>query len=245
MPVVSPSRYSSTSSTLSGSYRSSTTVEKPYYRSSSGNYDTIRSYEKSEYRSRYSDIDGNRERKTSLVERSRTSRAPSIAESDSGISSRYRSERSESRSRDISTTRSESSKTVSDPLPRSRRSVITSADLAMSAAELYNKYSPANYIPLTQRIQQQQQQNQNYGDISRSKSISNDIGRPPVADSARLARKARNSAATISEVNTFSQIFLGSLHSVCPLIVDRTENKYKGQITNCGHGVSLRTSLIV
>ncbi|CAB3254481.1 unnamed protein product [Arctia plantaginis] len=197
MPVVSPSRYSSTSSTLSGSYRSSTTVEKPYYRSSSGNYDTIRSYEKSEYRSRYSDIDGNRERKSSLAERSRTSRAPSIAESDSGISSRYRSERSESRSRDISTTRSESSKTASDPLPRSRRSVITSADLAMSAAELYNKYSPANYIPLTQR--KQQLQNQNYGDISRSKSISNDIGRPPVADSARLARKARNTAATISE----------------------------------------------
>ncbi|XP_026734815.1 ubiquitin carboxyl-terminal hydrolase 2-like isoform X2 [Trichoplusia ni] len=200
MPVVSPSRYSNTSSTLTGSYRStltSSTVDKPYYRSTSGNYDTLRSYERSEYRSRYSDLDGNRERKT-IVER-RTSRAPSIADSDSGISSRYRSDRSESRSRDISTTRSESSKTSSDPLPRARRPVLTSADLAMSHAEWYNKYSPANYIPMTQRIQQQQ--NQNYGEISRSKSISNDIGRPPAADPSRLARKARNSAAAISEIS--------------------------------------------
>lgn len=202
MPVVSPSRYSNTSSTLTGSYRStltSSTVEKPYYRSTSGNYDTLRSYERSEYRSRYSDIDGNRERKT-IVER-RNSRAPSIADSDSGISSRYRSDRSESRSRDISTTRSESSKTSSDPLPRARRPVLTSADLAMSHAEWYNKYSPANYIPMTQRIQQQQ--NQNYGEISRSKSISNDIGRPPAADPNRFPRKPRNSAAAISEVNIF------------------------------------------
>lgn len=200
MPVVSPSRYNTTSSSLSGSYRStltSTSVDKPYFRTGSGNYDTIRSYERSEYRSRYSDIDGNRERKT-IVER-RTTRAPSIADSDSGISSRYRSERSESRSRDISTTRSESSKTATDPLPRSRRGAVTSAELAMSAADLYNKYSPANYIPLTQRIQQQQQQNQNYAEISRSKSISNDIGRPPAADASRYIRKARNSAATISE----------------------------------------------
>ncbi|XP_047038755.1 uncharacterized protein LOC124643738 [Helicoverpa zea] len=200
MPVVSPSRYNTTSSSLSGSYRStltSSSSEKPYYRSTSGNYDTIRSYERSEYRSRFSDIDGNRERKT-ISERTRTSRAPSIADSDSGISSRYRSDRSESRSRDISTTRSESSKTSSDPLPRSRRPILTSTELAMSHAEWYNKYSPANYIPLTQRIQQQQQ-NQNYGEISRSKSISNDIGRPPAADPTRLARKARNSAATISE----------------------------------------------
>lgn len=201
MPVVSPSRYNTTSSSLSGSYRSThttSTVEKPYFRSTSGNYDTIRSYERSEYRSRFSDLDGNRDRKT-IVERQRTSRAPSIADSDSGVSSsRYRSERSESRSRDISTTRSESSKTSSDPLPRTRRPLLSSADLAMSHAEWYNKYSPANYIPLTQRIQQQQ--NQNYGEISRSKSISNDIGRPPAADPSRLARKARNSAATISEV---------------------------------------------
>lgn len=200
MPVVSPSRYNTTSSSLSGSYRStltSSSSEKPYYRSTSGNYDTIRSYERSEYRSRFSDIDGNRERKT-ISERTRTSRAPSIADSDSGISSRYRSDRSESRSRDISTTRSESSKTSSDPLPRNRRPILTSTELAMSHAEWYNKYSPANYIPLTQRIQQQQQ-NQNYGEISRSKSISNDIGRPPAADPTRLARKARNSAATISE----------------------------------------------
>lgn len=208
MPVVSPSRYNTTSSSLSGSYRStltSTSVDKPYFRSTSGNYDTLRSYERSEYRSRFSDIDGNRERKT-LTERSRTSRAPSIADSDSGISSRYRSDRSESRSRDISTTRSESSKTSSDPLPRTRRPVLTSADLAMSHADWYNKYSPANYIPLTQRIQQQA--NQNYGEISRSKSISNDIGRPPAADPSRLARKVRNSAATISEVIFFCYFFI-------------------------------------
>lgn len=216
MPVVSPSRYNTTSSSLSGSYRStltSSTVEKPYYRSSSGNYDTLRSYERSEFRSRFSDIDGNRERKT-LVERQRTSRAPSIADSDSGVSSsRYRSDRSESRSRDISTTRSESSKTSTDPLPRTRRPVLTSADLAMSHAEWYNKYSPANYIPLTQRIQQQQQQqNQNYGEISRSKSISNDIGRPPAADPSRFIRKARNSAATISEVRFSFSLYSINVH---------------------------------
>ncbi|KAG6455645.1 hypothetical protein O3G_MSEX009304 [Manduca sexta] len=205
MPVVSPSRYESSSSGLSGSYRStltsSSSLDKPYCRTRSSTYVTTTARTSygdinSEYRSKYSDVDGKRERKTSLVEYSRTSRAPSVTDSDSGISSRYRSERSESRSRDISTTRSESSKTSSDPLPRSKRN-FSSAALAMSTAEFYNTYSPANYIPLTQRIQMQQQ-NHNYGDISRSKSISNDIGRPPASD--RSVRKPRSSAAAaISE----------------------------------------------
>lgn len=213
MPVASPSRYESSSTSLSGSYRStlssSTNLDKPYCRSRSGTYGTTTLRTSfgdvtSEYRTKYSDVDGKRERKSSLVEYSRSSRAPSVTDSDSGISSRYRSERSESRSRDISTTRSESSKTASEPLPRSKRN-FGSVALAMSTAELYNKYSPANYIPLTQRIQQQQQlQNQNYGEISRSKSISNDIGRPPAADPSRAARKARNAvASTISEVFHF------------------------------------------
>ncbi|XP_064292959.1 ubiquitin carboxyl-terminal hydrolase 2-like isoform X4 [Plodia interpunctella] len=204
MPVVSPSRYNTSSSSLTGSYRStltsSSSLDKPYYRTSSGTYvtSTLRSTygdRTTEYRSKYSDVDGKRERKTSLVEYSRTSRAPSVTDSDSGISTRYRSERSESRSRDISTTRSESSKTSNEPVQRNKRNVLSSAALAMSTAELYNKYSPANYVPLTQRIKEQQN---NYGEISRSKSISNDIGRPPAADPSRL-RKARNSAATISE----------------------------------------------
>nr|XP_032525518.1 ubiquitin carboxyl-terminal hydrolase 37-like [Danaus plexippus plexippus]XP_032525519.1 ubiquitin carboxyl-terminal hydrolase 37-like [Danaus plexippus plexippus]XP_032525520.1 ubiquitin carboxyl-terminal hydrolase 37-like [Danaus plexippus plexippus]XP_032525521.1 ubiquitin carboxyl-terminal hydrolase 37-like [Danaus plexippus plexippus]XP_032525522.1 ubiquitin carboxyl-terminal hydrolase 37-like [Danaus plexippus plexippus] len=199
MPVVSPSRYTPTSSTLTGSYRStltsSSSIDKPYYRSSSGTYvtSTLRSSygdRTTEYRSRYSDVDGKRERKTSLVEYSRSSRAPSATDSDSGISSRYRSDRSESRSRDVSTTRSESSRN-----DRGKRNIISTAALAMSTAELYNKYSPANYVPLTQRIQQQSQNN--YSEISRSKSISNDIGRPP-APECRV-RKPRNSAATISE----------------------------------------------
>ncbi|XP_045508624.1 uncharacterized protein LOC123704331 [Colias croceus] len=203
MPVVSPTRYTPTSSTLTGSYRSSLTssssIDKPYYRSSSGTYvtSTLRSSygdRTTEYRSRYSDVDGKRERKTSLVEYSRNSRAPSVTDSDSGISSRYRSERSESRSRDVSTTRSESSRT--SDLNRSKRNVLSSTALAMSAAELYNKYSPANYVPLTQRIQQSREQN-SYGEISRSKSISNDIGRPPAPELRN--RKPRNSAATISE----------------------------------------------
>lgn len=202
MPVVSPSRYTPTSSTLTGSYRSSLTssssIDKPYYRTSSGTYvtSTLRSSygdRTTEYRSRYSEVDGKRERKTSLVEYSRNSRAPSVTDSDSGISSRYRSDRSESRSRDVSTTRSESSRT-SDL--RGKRNVISTAALTMSPAELYNKYSPANYVPLTQRIQQQSQNN--YGEISRSKSISNDIGRPPAPECR--SRKPRNSAATISEV---------------------------------------------
>lgn len=202
MPVVSPSRYNSTSSSLSGSYRSTLTstssLDKPYYRSSSGTYvtSTLRSTygdRTTEYRSRFTDLDGKRERKASLVEYSRNSRAPSVTDSDSGISTRYRSERSESRSRDLSTTRSESSK-VSDSR-NSKRNALSSTALAMSTAELYNKYSPSNYVPLTQRIQQQQA---NYGEISRSKSISSDIGRPP-ADASRI-RRARNSTATISEV---------------------------------------------
>lgn len=211
MPVVSPSRYNSASSSLSGSYRSTLTstssLDKPYYRTTSGTYvtSTFRTTlgdRTTEYRSRFSDIDGKRERNTSLVEYTRASRAPSVTDSDSGISTRYRSERSESRSRDISTTRSESSKTTSDPLPRNKRNVLSSASLAMSTADLYNKYSPANYIPLTQRIQQQQQQaNQNsYGEISRSKSISNDIGRPPASDTSRLRKPRNSTAATIIEV---------------------------------------------
>lgn len=218
MPVVSPSRYNSASSSHSGSYRSTLTstssLDKPYYRTTGGTYvtSTFRTSlgdRTTEYRSRFSDIDGKKERNTSLVEYTRTSRAPSVTDSDSGISTRYRSERSESRSRDISTTRSESSKTTSDPLPRNKRNVLSSASLAMSTADLYNKYSPANYIPLTQRIQQQQQQaNQNsYGEISRSKSISNDIGRPPASDSSRLRKPRNSTAATIIEV-IFLKYFL-------------------------------------
>lgn len=210
MPVVSPSRYntSTASSLTTGSYRStltsSSSLDKPYYRTSSGTYvtSTLRSGygdRTTEYRTRYSDVDGKRERKSSLVEYTRSTRAPSITDSDSGISTRYRSERSESRGRDISTTRSESSKVLNDPLPRPKRNVISSAALAMSTAELYNKYSPANYVPLTQRIAQAAQ-NQ-YGEISRSKSISNDIGRPPAADSCRVTRKPRSTASTIIEVN--------------------------------------------
>ncbi|KAL4712184.1 hypothetical protein ACJJTC_011045 [Scirpophaga incertulas] len=208
MPVVSPSRYASTSSSLSGSFRStltsSSSLDKPYYRTTSGTYmtSTLRSTcgdRTTEFRSRYSDIDGKRERKTSLVEYSRNSRAPSVTDSDSGISTRFRSERSESRSRDISTTRSESSKTSSDPLPRNKRSVISTAALAMSAAELYNKYSPANYVPLPQRLKEQQQNQNNYGEISRSKSISNDIGRPPTSDLKSTRRPRNSTAATIAE----------------------------------------------
>lgn len=212
MPVVSPSRYNSASSSLSGSYRSTLTstssLDKPYYRTTSGTYvtSTFRTSlgdRTTEYRSRFSDIDGKKERNTSLVEYSRTSRAPSVTDSDSGISTRYRSERSESRSRDISTTRSESSKTTSDPLPRNKRNVLSSASIAMSTADLYNKYSPANYIPLTQRIQQQQANQNSYGEISRSKSISNDIGRPPASDSSRLRKPRNSTAATIIEVRFY------------------------------------------
>ncbi|XP_045769932.1 ubiquitin carboxyl-terminal hydrolase 15-like [Maniola jurtina] len=204
MPVVSPSRYTPATSALSGSYRStltsSSSIDKPYYRNSSGTYvtSTVRSSHgdrTTEYRTRYSDVDGKRERKTSLVEYTRSSRAPSAGDSDSGISSRYRSDRSESRSRDVSTTRSESSRT--SDLNRGKRNVLSTAALAMSTVDFYNKYSPANYVPLTQRIQQAQAQNNSYGEISRSKSISNDIGRPPASDCR--ARRARNSAATITE----------------------------------------------
>lgn len=210
MPVVSPSRYTTTSSSLSGSYRStltsSSSLDKPYYRTSSGTYVTssVRNNfgdRTTEYRSRFSDVDGKRERKASLVEYTRTSRAPSITDSDSGISTRYRSERSESRSRDLSTTRSESSKTASEPLTRNKRSSLSSATLTMSPAEFYEKYSASNYVPLTQRVQQAAAAAANScGEISRSKSISNDIGRPPAADPSRLARRTRNSTATtISE----------------------------------------------
>lgn len=204
MPSVSSTRYnpSPSSSIATGSYRSTLTsspsLDKPYYRSSSGTYasTTLRTTlgdRTTEYRTRFTDIDGKRERKTSLVEYPRTSRAPSVTDSDSGISSRYRSERSESRSRDLSTTRSESSK-AAEPVRNPKRNVLTSSSLGMTAAEMYNKYSPANYIPLTQRLQMQQN---NCGEIARSKSISSDIGRPPAL------RKPRNSAAssTISEVN--------------------------------------------
>ncbi|XP_047513135.1 ubiquitin carboxyl-terminal hydrolase 2-like isoform X2 [Pieris napi] len=190
MPVVSQSRFTPTSSPITGCRSSLTSsLDNPYFRSS-GTYVTStlrRSFgdRTTEFRSKYSEIDGKRERKTSLVEYSRTSRAPSVTDSDSGIS-RYRTERSESRSRDVSTTRSESSRT--NDANRKKRDVLSSAALAMSTAELYNKYSPANYVPLTQRIQKEYE-------ISRSKSISNDIGRPPASE-LRI-RKPRT--ATISE----------------------------------------------
>lgn len=215
MSLVSSSRLEGSSSSLSGSYRStltsSSSLDNPYCRPRSGSYatSTLRSYGDTvtEYRSRYS-IDSKGDKK-SLIEYSRTSRAPSVTDSDSGISSRHRSDRSESRSRDISTTRSESGKTLSDAPSRTKRNFSSSA--FMSTAELYKLYSPSNYIPLTQRIQQQQKlQNQNYGEISRSKSISNDIGRPPAADPSRALRKARNSAIGTTSERTESRRYKDS-----------------------------------
>lgn len=223
---MSPSHYSTSSaSTLasslsSGSYRStlstSTSLDRPYYRSSSTyltpHSSSLRSsYERSDYRSRLLDSDSKRERKTSLVsEYSRSyARTPNIGDSDSGISStsRYlsRSDRSESRSRELSASRSDSSKTAnSDPLPRNSSGSLSkrnSAILATSAADFYNKYSPANYVPLAQRLSTSvtspNSSNSN-SEISRSKSISNDIGRPPAPTSSesRASRKARNAAST-------------------------------------------------
>ncbi|XP_052738697.1 ubiquitin carboxyl-terminal hydrolase 37 isoform X1 [Bicyclus anynana] len=189
MPVVSPSRYTPASAALSGSYRSTLSAapgDKPYYRSGTYVSSTVRSSHAertTEFRSRYSDVDGKRERKTSLVEYSR--------DADAG---RYRAERSESRSRDASAARSECSRSAAGELPRAKRGAPGAAALAMSTVDFYNKYSPANYVPLTQRIQQAQAQS-GYGEIARSKSISNDIGRPPAADCR--PRRARN--CTIAE----------------------------------------------
>lgn len=178
---------SSTSLSSTGSYRSAlstTSLDRPYYNSSTGSYMASRSsatycnrstsYASGSYRSRLAydgDSVGVRERKSTYTtsDYTRRTRAPSVSDSDSGISGVYatRSERSTSRSRDASSTRSESSRTTrSDPLPR--------AYISSSTTDLYEKYSPANYIPLSQRLS-----GSVTGESARSRLLASDTSRPP------------------------------------------------------------------
>lgn len=198
MPVVSPSRFSTSSSASlsSGSYRSTlsgSSLERPYYSPVTGSYiprssGRSSSISVSEYRSHRHTYDGDREvvrdRKTSVYctsDYSRYGRAPSASDSDSGVSGvsrlvsgsgsgsegRCRSDRSSPgpRSRDTSVSRSESR--------TSRPYLIT------STAELYNKYSPANYVPLAQRLSTAVTGPN--GETSRAKSIAGDASRLPPA----------------------------------------------------------------
>lgn len=164
MPVVSQSRFSTTSSTSlsnslsTGSYRSThNNSDRPYYSSASGSYVSPRrtgysTNSVSEYRTQLSyDGDGIRERKSSYSsDYNRYSRAPSVAESDSAVScdSRLNSrpDRSGSRSRDVSIARSDSARSSrSDPPPRALSS-------GLSTTDLYKKYSPNFYVPQAQRL---------------------------------------------------------------------------------------------
>lgn len=164
MPVVSQSRFSTTSSTSlsnslsTGSYRSThNNSDRPYYSSASASYVSPRrtgysTNSVSEYRTQLSyDGDGIRERKSSYSsDYNRYSRANSVAESDSAVScdSRLNSrpDRSGSRSRDVSMARSDSARSSrSDPPPRALSS-------GLSSSELYKKYSPNFYVPQAQRL---------------------------------------------------------------------------------------------
>lgn len=164
MPVVSQSRFSTTSSTSlsnslsTGSYRSThNNLDRPYYSSASGSYVSPRrtgysTNSVSEYRTHLSyDGDGIRERKSSYSsDYNRYSRAPSVAESDSAVScdSRLNSrpDRSVSRSRDVSIARSDSARSSrSDPPVRALSS-------GLSSSEMYKKYSPNFYVPQAQRL---------------------------------------------------------------------------------------------
>lgn len=242
MPVVSPSRFSSASSASlsSGSYRSplsSSSLDRPYYSSATGSYiprsSTRSTYTErsstsvSEYRShRYGTYDSEvvRERKSSYCsEYGRYGRAPSVSDSDSGVSgvsgaSRLasRSDRSSPRSRDTSVTRSESARTNrSEPLPRPY--------LTSSTAELYNKYSPANYVPLAQRL---------------STAVTGPNGestrpKPIVGDASRLPPPRRPLRAQEPEVKA------PRTHPHAP-----TTNPDKRHTTNSGNSTVARTCAV-
>lgn len=162
MPVVSPGRFpsSSASSISSSPFRSTSS----YYSSATGTYIAPRPTHRSNFSDRSSssvsdyrthsrftsyDSDGVRERKSSYASDYRCVRAPSISDSDSGISnmSRFtnRSERSTSRSRDTSVARSDSARTT-------RSESTSNSILSMSTADMFLKYSPDNYIPAVQRL---------------------------------------------------------------------------------------------
>lgn len=187
MPVLSPQR--SSSSTLTGSYRStysSSAIDRPYTNSYSP-----RSYTYSErYTSRTFGSDDSK--------KSSYSRHSSITED--GISRRYGEDRESSTKRDsisrdsgfrdgsLNSTRSNSlrdSYTRDSSLTRSEgrnsRSDLNTMSVLESVADIRSRYSPANYVPAVLRK----------NDNGRSKSIGNDIGKPPIERSEPKAIKLK------------------------------------------------------
>ncbi|XP_066991120.1 ubiquitin carboxyl-terminal hydrolase 2 [Anabrus simplex] len=152
MPVPSSSRYSS--------YRSSSSsLERPLYSSSTGSYLTSRSTYTTEYRSKFTSP-------------SRTSSVPSYSRTSSlsDDSGRFTSSsRDRSESRETSSASAASSTTPSSTLGRRYNSAST-ISVGLSAAELYNKYSPSNYV--------------------------SDIGRPPAASSTTSSYSRRSGSTT-------------------------------------------------
>lgn len=189
MPVasVSPRRFSTTSnntntsSALVGSYRS--TVDRPYY-SSSNSYTRATN----SYLSRTSNLD------KASNEKRIFSRHTSISD-DSGIaSSRTSSYSRTSESRDLPSTRRD----LSGLSITGRR--ISSLVVADTVDDMRQKYSPSNYTPNIRKPEPKVDY------LSRSKSISNDIGRPPPASNTIV--EARNS---VTRSNTKVSFFVASI----------------------------------
>uniref|UniRef100_A0A1Y1K5I3 Ubiquitin carboxyl-terminal hydrolase n=1 Tax=Photinus pyralis TaxID=7054 RepID=A0A1Y1K5I3_PHOPY len=158
MPVLSPRR--SSASPLTGTYRStSSTIDRPFYNSTSNSYvPRISSYSERYTTRSYIDSDG----------RKVISRQGSITED--GITTRFKEETRESSVRRDSISRDSGISSLRDSSLTRTDPRVSAISVAESVAEMRNKYSPSNYVPACLR---------NVDNISRSKSI-NDIGKPPL-----------------------------------------------------------------
>ncbi|XP_044740737.1 ubiquitin carboxyl-terminal hydrolase 2-like isoform X2 [Chrysoperla carnea] len=166
MPVVSQRRSSTSSTTttspLTGSYRSTSSSDRSYYGGTSTATSTF---------SRNSSYLRNLDSKRVY------SRHTSISE-DSGIGSRTSSyTRSD---RETSIRRGDSQPHDISGLTLTGRR-ISSISIANSVDDIRQKYSPSNYVPNIRKPES------NKLEITRSKSITNDIGKPPTVVERKIS----------------------------------------------------------
>lgn len=202
MPVLSPRR--SSASPLTGTYRStSSSIDRPFYNSTSNSYvPRISSYSERYTTRSYIDSDG----------RKVISRQGSITED--GITTRYKEETRESSVRRDSISRDSGISSLRDSSLTRTDPRVSAISVAESVAEMRNKYSPSNYVPACLRS----------GDnISRSKSI-NDIGKPPLEREKVTKYKVNDGLSYCNGLGVTNSNNTNSLEKMCDNVLSLNED---------------------
>ncbi|XP_031331953.1 ubiquitin carboxyl-terminal hydrolase 29-like isoform X3 [Photinus pyralis] len=202
MPVLSPRR--SSASPLTGTYRStSSTIDRPFYNSTSNSYvPRISSYSERYTTRSYIDSDG----------RKVISRQGSITED--GITTRFKEETRESSVRRDSISRDSGISSLRDSSLTRTDPRVSAISVAESVAEMRNKYSPSNYVPACLR---------NVDNISRSKSI-NDIGKPPLEREKATKYKVNDGLSYSNGLGVTNSNNTNSLEKMCDNVLSLNED---------------------